>query len=144
MANYSVGDDWRVRINGREHPLPHVHVQFRDGSRVSLAIETGALHDPAIFAQGHADDWGDGLNWPGGLDLGADRLYAVGRKQAGLPTREDFIQWMERNNLSLSHAAEAIGMTRRMMAYYKNGSRQIPKTVWLACIGYEVLERHAA
>ncbi len=29
---------------------------------------------------------------------------------AELPTREDFIQWMERNNLSLSHAAEAIGM----------------------------------
>ncbi|OCX70734.1 MULTISPECIES: hypothetical protein [Acidithiobacillus] len=43
MTNYSVGDDWRIRINGREqHPLPHVHVQFRDGSRVSLAIETGA------------------------------------------------------------------------------------------------------
>ena len=51
---------------------------------------------------------------------------------------------MERNNLSLSRAAEAIGMTRRMIAYYKNGSRSIPKTVWLACIGYEVLERHAA
>jgi hypothetical protein len=41
------------------------------------------------------------------------------------------------------HAAEAIGMTRRMIAYYKNGSRPIPKTVWLACLGYEVLERHA-
>ncbi|MBU2781738.1 DUF4160 domain-containing protein, partial [Acidithiobacillus caldus] len=23
--------------------MPHVHVQFRDGSRVSLAIETGQL-----------------------------------------------------------------------------------------------------
>jgi len=44
MTNYSVGDDWRVRINGREqHPLLHVHMQFRDGFRVSLAIETGAL-----------------------------------------------------------------------------------------------------
>ncbi|WMT47118.1 DUF4160 domain-containing protein [Acidithiobacillus caldus] len=33
-----------MRINGREpHALPHVHVQFRDGSRVSLAIETGQL-----------------------------------------------------------------------------------------------------
>ncbi|MBE7567762.1 DUF2442 domain-containing protein [Acidithiobacillus thiooxidans] len=103
-----------------------------------------ALHDPAFFAQGHTDDWGDGLSWPGGLDLGADSLYALGRKQAGLPTREDFILWMERNKLSLSRAAEAIGMTRRMMAYYKNGSRPIPKTVWLACIGYEVIERHAA
>ena len=44
MTTYPPVDDWRVRINGREpHPLPHVHVQFRDGSRVSLAIETGEL-----------------------------------------------------------------------------------------------------
>ncbi|MBU2854326.1 DUF4160 domain-containing protein [Acidithiobacillus ferriphilus] len=44
MTTYPLVDDWRVRINGREpHPLPHVHVQFRDGSRVSLAIETGEL-----------------------------------------------------------------------------------------------------
>ncbi|MGC9216527.1 DUF4160 domain-containing protein [Acidithiobacillus sp.] len=44
MTTYPPVDDWRVRINGREpHPLPHVHVQFRDESRVSLAIETGEL-----------------------------------------------------------------------------------------------------
>jgi hypothetical protein len=42
MTTYPPVDDWRIRINGREpHPLPHV--QFRDGSRVSLAIETGEL-----------------------------------------------------------------------------------------------------
>jgi len=46
MTMYPPVDDWRVRLNGREpHPLPHVHVhvQFRDGSRVSLTIETGQL-----------------------------------------------------------------------------------------------------
>ena len=93
------------------------------------------LHDPAFFAQVRADDWGNGLSWPGELDPGADRLYALGRKQAGLPTREDFVQWMERNHLSPSHTAEAIGMTRRMTAYYKNGSRPIPKPCgWLASV----------
>ena len=25
------------------------------------------LHDPAISAQAHSDEWGDGLSWPGGL-----------------------------------------------------------------------------
>jgi len=103
-----------------------------------------ALQDPAIFAQAQSDDWGDGLSWPGGLDLGADHLYSLGRKQAGLPTREDFAAWMERNQLSLSLAAQAIGMTRRMIAYYKSGARPIPKTVWLACIGYESLRHEAA
>ncbi|MBU2783737.1 hypothetical protein HAP99_11250, partial [Acidithiobacillus caldus] len=67
-----------------------------------------------------------------------------GRQQAGLPTREDFTAWMERNRLSLSQAAQAIGMTRRMIAYYKSGARPIPKTVWLACIGYESLQHEAA
>ena len=69
------------------------------------------LHDPAFFAQVRADDWGDGLSWPGGLDLGADRLYALGRKQAGLPTREDFVQWM----MSAFKAAVAQG-TRNWIA----------------------------
>ena len=46
-----------------------------------------ALRDPALFAQMQVDDWGGhGLNWPGGLDLGADNLYALAREQAGLPT----------------------------------------------------------
>ena len=78
------------------------------------------LHNLAIFAQAQSDDWGDGLSWPSGLDLGADLLY------------------------SLNQAAQAIGMTRRMIAYYKSGARQIPKTVWLACIGYESLRNEAA
>jgi hypothetical protein len=32
------------------------------------------------------DEWGHGIGWPGGLDLGADRLYELSREQAGLPT----------------------------------------------------------
>ncbi|BAP88324.1 putative uncharacterized protein [Burkholderiales bacterium GJ-E10] len=43
VTNYEPIGDWRARINGMEHGIPHVHVQFRDGSRVVLAIETGAL-----------------------------------------------------------------------------------------------------
>jgi len=36
--------DWRIRINGGEaHPLPHAHVEFRDGSRVSVAIGSLAV-----------------------------------------------------------------------------------------------------
>jgi hypothetical protein len=34
--------DWAIRVNGDEpHPLPHVQVGFRDGSRVSVCIATG-------------------------------------------------------------------------------------------------------
>lgn len=40
MTAYKPIDDWRIRINGNEHGVPHVHVEFRDGSRVSVAIAT--------------------------------------------------------------------------------------------------------
>lgn len=40
MTTYPSRNDWRIRINGNEHGLPHVHVEFRDGSRVSVSIET--------------------------------------------------------------------------------------------------------
>ena len=44
MTNYAPQGDWRIRINGNEtHPVPHVHVVFRDGSRVTVAIATGEV-----------------------------------------------------------------------------------------------------
>lgn len=94
------------------------------------------LKTPAIFAKVQVDDWGHALEWPQGLDMGADRLYELSREQAGLPTASQFNAWMEQHHLSLTDAANALGMTRRMMTYYRTGSRPIPKVVMLACKGW--------
>jgi len=102
-----------------------------------------ALRDPAFFARMVRDGWGHGLDWPGGLDLGADMLYELSRRQAGLPTASEFDRWMRRNSLSLATAAETLGMTRRMIAHYRTGSRPIPKVVGLACKGWEAKHRRA-
>jgi hypothetical protein len=83
-------------------------------------------------------DWGHGLDWPNGLSLGADRLYELCREQAGLPTASEFDRWMQRNSLTLSSAADTLGMTRRMIAHYRTGSRPIPKVVGLACRAIEL------
>jgi Domain of unknown function (DUF4160) len=41
MTKMHAQNDWRIRINGGEaHPLAHAHVEFRDGMRVSVAIES--------------------------------------------------------------------------------------------------------
>jgi len=95
------------------------------------------LADPDFFSKMELDEWGHGIGWPGGLDLGADRLYELSREQAGLPTASEFEAWMERNGLSLSVAAESLGMTRRMIAHYRTGSKPIPIVVGLACKGWE-------
>lgn len=95
------------------------------------------LRDPKVFVDMVCDEWGHGIDWPGGLSLGADRLYELGREQAGLPTASAFDDWMQRNGLSLASAAECLGMTRRMIAHYRTGSKPIPKVVGLACKGWE-------
>ncbi|MDP2784198.1 MAG: DUF4160 domain-containing protein [Sulfurimicrobium sp.] len=49
MTKMHAQDDWRIRINGGEaHPLPHAHVEFRDGARASVAIESLALLSGAV------------------------------------------------------------------------------------------------
>jgi hypothetical protein len=49
-----------------------------------------------------------------------------------------------RNGLSLTAAAEALGLSRRMVAYYRTGAKPIPRVAWLACIGWETQHRHHA
>lgn len=103
------------------------------------------LKDARRFRRARADDWGHSVNWPGNLDMGADALYELARAQAGEWGPEAFDAWMQRNGLSLTAAADALDMTRRMIAHYRTGSRAIPRVVALACEGWEVRHaRHAA
>ncbi len=39
-------------------------------------------------------------------------------------------------------SAEALGLSRRMVAYYSNGEKPVPRPILLACKGWEV--EHAA
>lgn len=107
----------------------------------SLAAPFDTLREAKAFAHLQVDEWGHGLNWADGLDMGADKLYELCREQAGLPTASAFNAWMQRNRLSLATAAQSLGMTRRMIAYYRTGSRPIPRYIALACKGWEVEQR---
>ena len=101
--------------------------------------------DPAVFAHVEIEAWGGhGLDWPDGLSMDAERLYDIARQQAGLLTARAFDAWMKRNDLSLATAAECLGMTRRMIAHYRTGSRPIPKVVGLACKGWEAERKNAS
>lgn len=127
-----------------EPSVLELHWSTGETLRVSLAdlparnAAFAPLADPDFFARMERDEWGHGVDWPGGLGLGADRLYELSREQAGLPTSSEFEAWLQRNGLSLSGAAESLGMTRRMIAHYRTGSKPIPKVVGLACKGWEM------
>lgn len=97
------------------------------------------LRDPDVFAQARVGDWGHSVTWPDGTQLGADRLWLDTLSALGKPETRAFLEWRIRNALSLSGAAAALGMSRRMIAYYSNGERSIPEHVLLACYGWEKL-----
>lgn len=95
------------------------------------------LRDPAVFARADVGEGGFSLIWPGDLDVGADRLYELALEQNGRADAVAFIRWRWRNKLSLSKAAETLGLSRRMVAYYESGEQEVPRTILLALKGWE-------
>jgi hypothetical protein len=83
-------------------------------------------------------DWGHSLVWPDGTEIGADALWLESLSATGRDDARQFLEWRLRNGLSLSKAAEALGLARRTVAYYSNGDRPVPKAILLACKGWEV------
>ncbi|MDE1990092.1 MAG: DUF2442 domain-containing protein [Betaproteobacteria bacterium] len=94
------------------------------------------LLNPKVFAMVHVADWGHGIEWFDS-ELGADNVYAWAKEQAGEVSHQMFDTWMHRNDLSLTTAAEALGISRRMVSYYRTAQKSTPRAIWLACLGWE-------
>lgn len=121
---------------------------FADG--VTLAVDLAgvassypalaALADPALFATARIDALGGYVVWiDDDLELAADNLRNMAVEQSGGIGNERLINWMHKHSLTQERAAEAIGVSRRMLNYYLSGAKVIPKTVWLACLGWETV-----
>ncbi|WP_150049115.1 MULTISPECIES: hypothetical protein [Methylomonas] len=46
---------------------------------------------------------------------------------------------MHDTGLTLQQAAEALGISRRMLIYFRDGEKPIPCAIWLACLGWEAV-----
>ena len=104
------------------------------------------LRDPEVFRQAVMNP-GEGwtVEWPAfDIQIGADTLWLDALAQLA-PNEEAraFAGWRSRYGLSLKQAAEALGVTPRTISAYSNGSRPIPKSIQLACIGWETLQKAA-
>lgn len=95
--------------------------------------------DAAVFGGVHVSEWGNSIEWID-EEFGADNVYAWAKEQAGEVSHEMFDGWMTRNNLSLSSAAAALGISRRMVSYYRTAHKSIPRQTWLACLGWEAVK----
>jgi hypothetical protein len=101
------------------------------------------LRDTAVFARAGIGEGGHSVVWPGEIDMGAARLFEIALEQNGRADAVEFIRWRWKHGLSLTDAAEALGLSRRQVAYYVSGEHVVPRTVLLACKGWEA-ERQAA
>ena len=120
-----------------------------DGSRLRLEWSDGTVAEVAMpkvadFAAVQVGDWGHSLVWPDGTEIGADSLWLDTLSAIGRGDARQFLEWRLANALSLAKAAEALGLARRTVAYYSNGDRPVPKTVLLACKGWDASHRRKA
>lgn len=120
-----------------------------EGSRLRLVWSDGTVANvtmpkvpnPAAVQVG---DWGHSLIWPDGTEIGADSLWLDTLSAIGRGDARQFLEWRLSNALSLAKTAEALGLARRTVAYYSNGDRPVPKTVLLACKGWDATHRRKA
>jgi hypothetical protein len=130
--------------------LPNYRLQltYADGKtlEVDLAdwINTtevlAPLMDTTLFSQAKVGFGGHGVDWvEDELGLGADNLRNLAIEQLGGIGHERIWNWLHETGLTLEQAADALGISRRMLIYYRDGEKPIPRSIWLACLGWEAV-----
>jgi len=94
---------------------------------------------PHVFYKVSLDEWKRGVIFGGDDDLAlaSDNLRALAIEQAGDYSHQQILAWMHRHDLTLDSAAAALGVSRRMLAYYRSGEKPVPKSIGLAMLGWE-------
>jgi hypothetical protein len=132
-------------------PGCRLRVEYVGGNAIEVDLSALIAHsramrhlaDTAKFAAARVGDYGWTVVWDDDAEMSSDRLMEMALEQAGRMDTLEFRRWQERNHLSLNAAAEAIGLTRRTVSQYRTGARPVPRTVALACKGWEA-EREVA
>ena len=105
---------------------------------VSGLVETFRVYEPLrrspeLFGRVRVGDYGTDISWTDEIDMAADTLWRLAQEQSGQTMSPDaFKHWRERKAYTLDAAAHALGLSRRMVAYYEQGAKPIPRVVALA------------
>ena len=141
----NVTDKTRTITSAHAIGSARLNLAWSDGTVADLDLSDflgerafAALRDPAEFASVEVGDWGHSLAWRSGAEIGADTLWLETLSATGHGDTRLFLEWRLRHALSLSKAADALGISRRMTAYYSSGEKPVPKPILLACRGWEV------
>lgn len=119
-----------------------LRIQWKDGeeSRVDVSglVNTFRVYEPLraspdLFRNVRLGEFGTDVVWNDAIDMAADTLWRLAQEQSGVTMSSDaFKHWRERKAYTLDTAAQALGLSRRMVAYYEQGAKPIPRVVALA------------
>ena len=123
---WNTGDDTLVDVSGPVN---------------SFRFYAPLRNNPALFRKVHVGEHGTDVVWTDELDMSNDTLWRLSQEQSGATMSADvFRRWRQSRRLTLDGAAKALGVSRRMIAYYEKGERPIPRVVALATRGLEAAE----
>ncbi len=126
---------WDKKAGGGDESLVDV-----SGMIESFRVYEPLRRSPDLFRQVRVGEHGTDIVWSDDIDMAADTLWRLAQEQAGVTLSPDaFKHWRERHAFTLDTAAAALGISRRMVAYYEQGTKPIPRVVALATRGLEVV-----
>jgi DNA-binding transcriptional regulator YiaG len=106
----------------------------------SFKVYSPLRHAPELFRQVRVGEYGADIVWTDEMDMSADTLWRLAQEQTGeTMTPDEFRHWRERKAYTLDTAAKALGISRRMVAYYERGDRAVPRVVALATRALELV-----
>ena len=133
-------------VTAGDRPLT-LFLRWQDGSEgvVDVAGIIGTFRvyaplrdSPELFQQVRLGEHGTDIAWSDEIDMAADTLWRLAQEQSGATMTPDaFRHWREGRAYTLDQAARALGLSRRMIAYYEQGNRPIPRVVALATRGLD-------
>jgi hypothetical protein len=110
------------------------------GDLIRKSKSLAALKDEKLFKKAKVGFAGRSVDWiEDQLDMGSDNLRNIAVEQAGGIGHERIWTWLHETGLTLEQAAEALGISRRMLIYYRDGEKPIPRSIWLACLGWQAV-----
>ncbi|HYU13751.1 MAG TPA: helix-turn-helix domain-containing protein [Stellaceae bacterium] len=125
-VHWNTGDDTLVDVSGLIN---------------SFRLYAPLRENPNLFGKVRVGEHGADVVWSDELDISNDTLWRLAQEQSGATMNaEAFRRWRERRAYTLDAAAKALGVSRRMIAYYEKGERPIPRVVALATRALEAAE----
>lgn len=121
-----------------------VVVEWADGSRQSVDLAPEIMGytvyaplraNPELFAAMRIEDDGATVVLSDEIDMPTDTIWDLSQQSM---SDGQFRAFLERWGLTYDAAAAALGLSRRQVAYFA-ADKPIPRTVFLACRGYEGL-----